>query len=382
VISKRGAVKECNRIGKKIFLFEIPKEESIDIDIFQDWWIAENLLNTLKIVFRVDGDYDTGLGHVYRAITLANKMAFNHNIFFLMDERKKLGIQKVKEYGYPVILFKNEKELFTKIDKISPNIIINDILDTDKGYIKKLKDRAYFIVNFEDLGEGSELADIVINSLYENSYPPKNHYYGYKYVCLREEFYIFPPKNVNKKVEQILVTFGGTDPNNLTLRSIRAISSLDLKNVSINIVLGLGYKKKQELLRYVNKLVSMGFKICVKENVRMMAKEMYTADIVITSNGRTVYEVAAMGVPCISIAQNEREARHLFVHHSKCIKYLGLSYNVLEDDISLALKELITNFELRKEMSNKCLQHDIKGGVERVLKLIFDKYYERGKNGN
>lgn len=380
VISKRGAVNEYSRIGKKIFLFEIPKEESIDIDTFQDWWIAENLLNTLKIVFRVDGDYDIGLGHVYRAITLANKTSFNHNIFFLMDERKKLGIQKVKEYRYPIILFKNEKELFTKIDKISPNIIINDILDTDKGYIKKLKDRAYFIVNFEDLGEGSELADIVINSLYENSYPPKNHYYGYKYVCLREEFYIFPPKNVNKKVEQILVTFGGTDPNNLTLRTIRAISSLDLRNISINIVLGIGYKKKQELLRHVNKLVSRGVKICVKENVRMMAKEMYTADIVITSNGRTVYEVAAMGVPCISIAQNEREARHLFVYNSKCIKYLGMAYAVSEGDIASAMEELIKNYKLREEMNKRCLEFDIKKGINRVLRLIFDIYEDWREN--
>jgi len=51
----------------------------------------------------------------------------------------------------------------------------------------------------------------------------------------------------------------------------------------------------------------------------MMAKEMYNVDIVITSNGRTIYEVASVGTPCISISQNEREERHLFIHNSRWV---------------------------------------------------------------
>ncbi len=376
VISKRGAVKECNRIGKKIFLFEVPKEESTDIDTFQDWWIAENLLNTLKIVFRVDGDYEIGLGHVYRAITLANKMSFNHNVFFLMDKNRKLGIQKVREYNYPIIFFGDDNELSAKLEKISPHIIINDILDTEENYIEQLKNKGCFVVNFEDLGSGSEMADMVINSLYENSYPPKNHYYGYKYVCLREEFCIFPSKKIKERINKILITFGGTDPNNLTLRTIKAMEMINLKSVDVEIILGLGYREKGKLYKYVRELIHKGFKIGIKENIKMMAKEMFDADIVITSNGRTIYEVASIGTPCISIAQNEREARHLFVHNSKCIKYLGMAYVVSEDDIASAIEELMKNYKLRKEMSKRCLEFDIKKGINRVLRLIFDTYEE------
>ena len=118
----------------------------------------------------------------------------------------------------------------------------------------------------------------------------------------------------------------------------------------------------------------------IKENVRMMAKEIRDADIVITSNGRTIYEVTSIGTPCISIAQNEREARHLFVHNSKSIKYLGMGYTISENNIASAMKELIENFELRREMNKKLLKYDLKEGIDRISRVIFDKYYKWREN--
>ena len=381
LISKREIINEDNRIGEEIFLFEVPKDESVDIDTYQDWWIAENFLKKQNIVFIVDGDNEIGLGHIYRGIILADQIIFNHNIFFLINENKKIGIKKIKEYNYPIVTFKDNKELFRILKEINPDIIINDILDTDKKYIIKLKKRKYFIINFEDLGEGAKYADVVINALYENSYPSKNHYYGYKYVCLRDEFYIFSPKKeVSRNIRNILISFGGTDPNNLTIRTLKALEKIYLKDISIKIILGLGYNQKEKLYKYVDRLKKKRFIIDIKENVRNMAKEIRDADLVITSNGRTIYEVVGIGTPCISIAQNEREARHLFVHKSKGIMYLGLTYTVLEDDIASAIKRLIGNYELRKKMNKNLLKFDLKKGTDRVLRLIFDKYYEWKEN--
>ena len=34
--------------------------------------------------------------------------------------------------------------------------------------MQALKDRGCFVVNFEDLGEGAEVVDVVINALYED----------------------------------------------------------------------------------------------------------------------------------------------------------------------------------------------------------------------
>lgn len=381
LIAKREVMDSGTRIGKKIFLFEVPKEEGIDIDNSQDWWIVENLLKRMKIVFRVDADKKMGMGHVYRVLTLADRLRLNHEIYFLVRERGYLGIEKLQEHHHKIISFKDDKDFFKKIKEIDPRIVINDILDTEKKYIEELKKRGYFVVNFEDLGLGSEIADVVINAIYESSSPPKNHYCGYKYVCLRDEFSIVPPKiETNKKVKNILITFGGTDPNNITLSALKAVEKLKLKSVLINVVLGLGYGCKEELYDYVAGLRKRGFTIDVKENTKMMAKEIHNADLAVTSNGITIYEIASIGTPCISISQNEREARHIFVQNSRCIKYLGMAYNVSTQDIAEAVKKMIENYELRKEMQRRLLKFNLKKGVDKVLRLIFDKYYENPTN--
>lgn len=380
VISKRGVVRESSRIGEKLSLFRVPDEEAVDIDTYQDWEMVESILRRKDIVFRVDGDHAIGLGHVYRALMLANRLIIHHKITFVMDGAKELGIMKVREYHYPIRLFSDESELDSILSEIKPDIVINDILDTAPEYMKWLRSKGSFIVNFEDLGEGSDLADLVFNALYEKSYPPKNHFYGHMYECLRDEFYIFPQKPPKPSVETILVTFGGTDPSDLTSRSLKALESLSCKETSIKVILGKGYRPKEQLYDYVSHLNDAGFKIDVKENVRLMAKEMSAADIIITSNGRTIYEVASMGTPCISISQNEREARHLFVHNSHGPLYLGIAYTVTADDIASAVAKLMSDFHLRKEISEKLLQYDFRGNIDRVLGILQSRYREWERN--
>jgi spore coat polysaccharide biosynthesis predicted glycosyltransferase SpsG len=178
-----------------------------------------------------------------------------------------------------------------------------------------------------------------------------------------------------------LITFGGTDPNNLTLRTLKAISKLDnIKHVQINVVIGMGYSSKEELSAFAKQLVQEGFQINVKENVLMMAYEIYNADIVITSNGRTIYEITSIGTPFISIAQNERESKHLFVHFLRGIMYLGMAYKVSEDDIYMALTGLLNNPQLRKKVNKSLQKIDLLDGINQNIKLIEEKHSEWEKN--
>ncbi len=377
-ISKRSIITENSRIGGKICVFQIPFKESIDIDTKTDWWLVENVLKNLTIAIRVDADNKLGLGHVYRGITLANRMM--NDIYFIMNEEKTLGIKKVEEYNHKIITFRDETSLFDTLSEINPDIMINDILDTSYEYINKLKEMGLFIVNFEDLGFGSQHADLLINALYERTDPPENSYFGHKYICLRDEFSLFPSKLVKSDVKEILIIFGGSDPNNLTLRTLKSIEKLDLTNVKINVILGLGYNQHDELLSYVEELRKRGYEIIINKNIRIMAKHILNSDIAITSNGRTVYEISSMGVPCISISQNEREMRHLFSHICKGIKNLGIESNVTEDDIASTLAEIMEDYDLRKQMSKSMAEFNLRKGTDRVIRLIFDKYWENVNN--
>ena len=373
LISRRDIVTQSSRIGHTPHLFELSSIEGIDIDNYEDWWIAEKYLNRRKIVFRVDGNDTIGLGHVYRAITL-NDSIFNDDVFFLMKSSNSLGIEKAKENIGNIVVFNKDEELIETLKQMDPDIIINDILDTDIEYMEKLMQLNKFIVNFEDLGTGADMADVVINALYERSDATHNRHYGYNYSILRDEFSIYHPKEISEKVNNVLITFGGTDPNDLTTRTLKAIDDLELKDVKITVILGLGYKDRDALYDYVNVLNNKHITIVIKENIKTMAKHIQEADIVITSNGRTIYEVASLGTPCISCSQNEREVRHLFTQICKGVLDLGIESNVSSADISGALEKLIGDYEKRKQMSEDLLKFELKKGTERVLELIFTGY--------
>ncbi len=294
-----------------------------------------------------------------------------------MDEKKYLGIEKVREYNYNIITFKDEADLYDKLLMLNPNIVINDILDTSFEYMYKLKEMGYFTVNFEDLGIGSKYADIIINALYERTDPPENSYFGHKYICLRDEFFIFPSKDVKPNVNAILIIFGGSDPNNLTLRTLRSIEILGLTNIKIHVILGLGYEYYDELHKYTSELTNKNYEIEINKNIKIMSKHIVNADVAVTSNGRTVYEIASLGVPCISISQNEREMSHLFSYICSGIKNLGIESNVTEETIATMLKEIIADYDLRKNMSKSMAEFNLKKGTDRVMRLIFDKYWEK-----
>jgi len=379
--TKREFVKENSRLGKNIDLIEVSKHESIDIDDYEDWWVAERLLNKKRVLIKTDASYEIGTGHIYRGLAIASKLA-NHDVLFLLDENKKLGIEIIQNYNYPYqthkcSLKRQEKDLLEKIHEYNPDIVINDILNTTSRYIKNLKENNYFVVNFEDIGEGSKHADIVFDALCEHQIPIKNLYSGYKYNNLKDEFFYHGKKEINEEVKEILLTFGGTDPNDLTRKTLNALLKSSYKN-KITIILGLGYKDKKGIKEeYID-----NSKIEIFENVKNISEYMFRADLIFTSAGRTMYEVASLGVPCVCLCQNDRELTHLFGNAENGFMNLGLGKNLSEKEIIHSIEKLLADYNLRSEMNKKMLAIDLKHGFENMMKVVKEKYKEFEKDNN
>lgn len=399
--TKREFLSENSRMGEKINLIEVSKHESIDIDNYEDWWISERLLNKKRVLIKTDATNEIGTGHVYRDLAIASKLA-NHDILFLLDESKKLGIEIIENSNYPYITHKNflspnisnknvdniklsemdqvlNKEMIKEIENYDPDIIINDILNTSGEYIAKLKENNYFVVNFEDLGKGSEIADIVFDALYEHQIPSNNVYFGHKYYILKDEFYFQNQKEINyrDKVDNILLTFGGTDLNDLTRKTLNSLIKSTYDG-AITIILGLGYKDKKEIKEEFKNYHN----IEIFENVKNMSTYMYQADLIFTSAGRTMYEVASIGVPCICLCQNERELQHTFGNAENGFLNLGLEKNIEENKLIETMEKIIEDNELRQEMNQRMLSIDLKHGFENMMKIVKEKFKEFEKNKN
>lgn len=371
--TKREFVCENSRFGKKIHLIEVDKKESIDIDTYEDWWIAERILKRKRIVIRVDATNEIGTGHVYRQLYLASRI-MEHEVIFLMDNSKSLGIEIVKKNNYPIVTF--EGECFEKISELKPDIVVNDILDTTLDYMEYFKEKNIYTINFEDLGEGAKIADIVFNALYDYKIPLKNIKMGYEYYVLRDEFKEFNKKEIKEKVEKILITFGGTDPNNYTEKILNLLTCYN-ESIYIDVILGLGYKEKE----YIKNKYKDSRNIRVVDSVTNISDYMYDSDIVITSGGRTMYEVASLGIPCMVLCQNERELTHLFGNAGNGFLNLGLGKYLNDGIIKNNLIELINNHSMRIEMNERMCSINLENGFENIMAVVKKDYLYKCEGG-
>ena len=229
LLPKSKFISENSKLGDRVSVWNLPQHESVDIDDFDDWNLCENYLNRKKVLFVVSGYKEIGLGHVYNVLAIADELS-NHELHFLVDKNSQLAFQKIKENNFNVTI--QDKESLSKcVFDLKPQLVINDILDTKAEYIKKLKKNKLKVMNFEDLGEGSRYADVVVNAMYDsNKTDRKNMYFGSDYFCLKTEFYFTNPNKFSSVVSNIVISFGGVDPNNLTLLCLQSIYDFCISN--------------------------------------------------------------------------------------------------------------------------------------------------------
>ena len=363
LITRVSVMSRDNRIGNNVDLALLSGGEEIDIDTYEDWSLCEYYLKRKHILFVVRGNSTVGLGHVYNTLLIANDI-LNHQITFLVDKDSKMAFNAIKTKNYPVLM-QNAENILDDIKNIAPNIVVNDRLDTTEDFMKSLKKECYKVINFEDLGKGCEYADAVINAIYPEKHSVPSHYFGQDFFILRDEFILADEKIVKEKIQNILITFGGVDPNNYTEKVIKSINNYCVDNkIHINVIAGFGYDKYNTIKKYGN--------INVKRNISNISDYMLDADLIFTSAGRTVYEVASIGTPAIVLVQNEREMTHFFASSKYGFSNLGLGYNVTDEEILNEFIRLVESFEVREHMSSLMKKQDLKLGRKRVHKLIQD----------
>ena len=375
LVCKRDLLNRGKRIGETVIVFEVPQAESIDIDTPLDWLLCSQLLNRMSIRIVVTGNNQVGMGHVYRVLSLANCW-LGHEIQFLLWNCSENAKKLIEDKGYQYLEVSSLVDIAKKVKE--GMLIINDILDTSREYVHSLKDKGAYVVNFEDLGDGAEEANLVINALYERFNPPQTHKYGLSYVCLNEIFLLSLPNEFSTKIRSLLITFGGTDPANLTYKTLRSLENIE-NDFEVRLVIGPAYQWKKELERYLHE--KWGNRHLVYySNVANMAEIMKDVDLAITSNGRTIYELAAMRIPSISIAQNDRETLHLFARYSKGISYLGITGNVSMERLEIEIQKIINDHKLREVMYCSLPTEELRKGLFRTKDLIESEFW-RWKNG-
>ena len=362
VISKYEVVTPNTRIGKNVSVYEIPEDEAIDVDNFEDLRNVSDALTAHKVGFFVNGNNVMGTGHVYRVLELADEFYCKPDIYY--DK----NITDVRIFGnttHNLIGVDGTKELLKKCKEEKYTLFINDTLSTEVSYMEKLRETSnnIKIINFEDDSLGASKADAVINALYSNG-DSKNSYFGEKYYICPKTFMFYNKIDINDKVKNILITFGGADPQNYTDRILKMISKKEYSNYNFTVILGRAKKSIDSLMEYDKRE-----NIKVLYDVRNIAEIMSKTDIAITSRGRTGYELATLGVPTIAMAQNKREEKHTFISNENGFSYIGLNPTdeMIEGTLKIYLK---LSKKSRLDLQNKLLDFDLKNGRKAIMGII------------
>lgn len=364
-VSSREILETGTRFGNKVDLVEVTKEEAIDINDRFDFWLAEKALSKRRICLHVIGNHKDGLGHVYRQLTLADRIT-EHEVYFLVNDKADLAIEQIRARHYPLRIVPQGTEL-SAIFEDDPHIVINDILNTEADFIQRLKDAGKRTINFEDLGSGALICDVLFNSMFESvNLERRRHYKGIEYCCLRDEFFSISPIRFKDSVENILILFGGTDPFEMTEKSMQWLDELP-GNWTASVVLGLGKKNRQALIEASQ---SMHHKFQIVSNTSVISKYMASADFAITSAGRTVYELGSLGVPCVTVASGPREMTHEFAIRSPGTAFLGLATQVERKEFQQVCRQLIEAPLLRRKLHEGMLSCDFRSGIQNVIAII------------
>ena len=323
--------------------------------------------NKKTILFNLIANKKVGLGHLFRCAYLAKGFP-DCKIKFLCSSRDKKYIKNFLDQEIQLLEHQETNKL-SIIKANKPLLIINDVLSTEKNFVNSLANLGIKVVNFEDLGSGANCTDLTINQIYENKIiDGPNILWGHNYFFLRDEFDEIEISHTFKKLKNIILTFGGSDQHNLSKEIYQVISEFCyLNDINISIVTGPGYEYLTDLKEYV--LNRRGVELIISTGT--ISKIMQKSQLAISSNGRTVYELAHMNVPGIIISQHKRESLHTFSNKENGFINIGIYEK--DKTAKKVLKELKVLKSSEVKLSNlfsKVSNYDFSLNKNKVIDLI------------
>lgn len=310
-------------------LLPLPDAEAVDIDTPGDLASARQADARRNILIEIAVGKQVGSGHFHRARRLAEGLAHHDVGVSIRGECPTWALEALDQRG---LWWEGVESSF----RGHLDLVILDVLDTTPRQVCGWKAEGVAVASFEDEGPGALYADLVVNELLTNRAQNRRALCGPRYTILRPEFAAAPNRPVHERGQRILISFGGTDPAGLNAR----VGSLLAGYETLTLAAPGGLDGPN------------------------MAEKMAGADLVFTSCGRTQYEAAALGIPAVTIAANERESRHY-----RCAGHLhlGLHAAVSDHAIQDAAQRLCSDPALRAEMAGTA-RAEVDGlGLDRVV---------------
>lgn len=327
------------------------------------------------IYIRVDADNQIGKGHLMRCIAMGEALLeLGHDVQFLTNTRQvELNVRGLNYHIIGHLINKGPLVWAEELVESESAIVVVDSYSVDEYYFLSLKTHFKKIVYVDDLYVDSKAIDLIING---NAYADINEYVvknvnkyalGSDYTIIRNEFILCKQANDLVDKRRVLMTFGGTDPHKLTLKFLKAFREDKAKqDIELHVIVGSGFEEKSSFEEYNEPGIVLYYG---PENI---AKIMSKCNIAITSSGSTMYELAYLGIPSISVivAKNQRMLNSLMVNYG-ITKSVGESDKFNYHEVNKWVEVLLNDRKIATDMSNKGMALiDGKGATKCAKRII------------
>ena len=290
------------------------------------------------VVFRTDASIRIGSGHVMRCLTLADEMKkydvkshficrdfpgqmadlirqHDHTIMLLPKPRNEYKpIQDDPDHAHllGVPWMQDADETIRGIDGNNADWLIIDHYGIDHRWQRKLRTHSSYMMVIDDLADRKLDCDLVLDQTYgrrEGAFLKRIPEHcqlllGTQYALLRPEFaglrsYALEKRKRFKGVKHILISMGGTDPDNLTGFALTCLAQVPWKERPVvDLVLGSRFP---HLKMVTNQAPDYPLQINILIDATNMAELMIEADIAIGSGGISSWERCCMALPSILV---------------------------------------------------------------------------------
>jgi len=339
----------------------------------------------MPLVIRADASPEIGTGHVMRCLALAEAWQDNGGDVVFVSAGDSPAIEgRLKREGMDFIQISqgagtpgDADETVGIAQDIGAVWITVDGYHFGEEYQKAIKDAGLSLLFIDDYGHADHYyADLVLNqnlyareSLYTSHAPYTRFLLGPKYVLIRREFLDWSDRDriIPEIATKILITLGGSDPDNITLKIIEAVKIVDLRNLEVIVVIG-GVNPHTERIEEAVK-DSPVFRLF--KNAENMPELMAWADVAISAGGSTCWELLFMGIPSLvmPIAENQKPI-------VKELQSLGIAQtiegNAVNNPVQLAqvLSEFLRSREIRSGLSERKVRYIDGKGPSRIICLM------------
>ena len=340
----------------------------------------------MNILIRADASTYIGTGHVMRCLALAQGLQDQGGraIFVLSNKSPALEARLLSEQMLILHLsveVGSDEDAHQTVDfayQFAAKWVVVDGYHFGAKYQKAIKNFGNSLLFFDDCGHANYYyADLVLNQnisahqdLYINREPYTKLLLGTDYTLLRKGFcqWLQWHRKINLVASKILVTFGGSDPDNVTLK---VIQSLLLVSNDLEVIVVVGGSNPHH--KKLQSVTESNLAISLQQNVDNMPELMAWADIAIAAGGSTNWELAFMGLPSIVIAiADNQKAIAAELDRQGVIINLGWHQDVTIEQISLVLRELIGDRHKREDMSQKGRKLVDGNGASRVASQMLN----------